>query len=78
MKPILIKYCRGISGLTQKELADKAGVNHSLISRIESGDKPVTTETEQKIMKVFADVGIDTEIIQHINSIIINHKKPQA
>lgn len=38
-----LKLARRIAGLTQQQLADRVGVNNSLISRIESNRKRIET-----------------------------------
>lgn len=75
MHKTLIKYCRLFAGLSQKELAEKLGVHHSLISKIESGTIPATKETETKLMNVFASEGIDIQVIYQINNMIKKHNK---
>lgn len=38
-----IKYLRVKSNLTQKELASKININHSVLSRLENGERPLKT-----------------------------------
>lgn len=46
-KPLTIAFAtRKALGLTQAELAAKLGVDHSTVSRIESGDIPLTLRTQ--------------------------------
>lgn len=40
-----IKQTRLALGLTQAELAEKLGISGSLLSRLESGDQPLTLRT---------------------------------
>lgn len=70
MKPIMIKYCRQLSGLTQQQLAEMIGVDRSLISKIEAGTASMQPTTEIRMMKVFENAGIDTQLIYMINNII--------
>lgn len=53
-----IKNLREASNLTQKELADKIQLNHSVLSRIESGERPARDEEIKKIAKAL-DVSSD-------------------
>lgn len=47
-----IKLIRDLNGLTQKELADKVKINYSVLSRIESGERPARDEEIKCISKV--------------------------
>lgn len=51
----LVMSCRIQMGLSQEELATKAGMNQDAISRIETGDENVTMET---LTGVFKTLGI--------------------
>ncbi len=46
------RYLRKKAGLTQKQLADQAGLSQSLIARIEKGDIDTKLGTAQKILDV--------------------------
>lgn len=46
------RYLRKKAGLTQKDLAEKAGLSQSLIARIEKGDIDTRLSTAQKILEV--------------------------
>jgi DNA-binding XRE family transcriptional regulator len=50
-----IKKIRNKNGLTQVEFAKAIGVSTVLISMIESGNKPVTRRTLQKIADAFGE-----------------------
>ncbi|MEH6949632.1 helix-turn-helix transcriptional regulator [Bacillus sp. JJ634] len=71
----LIKYCRFLSGYTQKELASKAGVHDSLISKAEAGVLKLQPHTEQKLIEVFSDAGIDIQLVKQVDEMIMNDKK---
>lgn len=43
---------RSTAGLTQKDLADRLGVDNSLIAHIEAGRRPVSKELEPKIREL--------------------------
>ncbi len=63
MDLLLMKHCRQIAGITQKELAESIFVHDSLISKIEAGTVPIQPDTLKRMLKVFADKGItETEI----------------
>jgi transcriptional regulator with XRE-family HTH domain len=48
-----IKKMRAKTGLTQKHIADFIGVDQSLISKIESGERAITTETLERLAALF-------------------------
>ena len=49
------RYLRKKAGLTQKALADKAGLSQSLIARIEKGDIDTKLSTAQRILDVIKE-----------------------
>jgi predicted transcriptional regulator len=51
------RYLRKKAGLTQKELADKAGLSQALIARIESGSIDTRLSTAQRILDVIKKSG---------------------
>jgi len=53
--PDYIRYLRRRAGLTQKELAKRAGVSQSLIARIESGAVDPRLSTLRKILNVLEE-----------------------
>ena len=53
--PEYIRFLRKKAGLTQKELARRAGVSQSLIARIERGTVDPRLSTLRKIMRVLED-----------------------
>jgi ribosome-binding protein aMBF1 (putative translation factor) len=44
---------RQLLGLTQRELADRVGTSHSVISRIESGQHPASVTTLRRLAAAF-------------------------
>lgn len=48
-----IEYLREINNMTQKELAKKIGISFSVMSRIESGDRPIRDNEIRDIARVF-------------------------
>ncbi len=49
---IVIARCRSL-GLTQQELAERVGTSYSVISRIESGQRPTSVTTLQRLAAAF-------------------------
>ena len=56
----MVREARVNAGLTTRELADKAGLNHAHISRIESGKYNLTIDTLDKISRV---LGLEVALI---------------
>lgn len=56
-----LRAWRSHSGLTQVELASKVGYSASLISGVESMDKPPTAEFAKALDRVFTTPGFDEE-----------------
>ena len=54
--PVELKKKRTDLGLTQSDLANRAGVSQPLIARIESGDVDPRLSTMKKIIDVFNDI----------------------
>ncbi|MDR3627534.1 MAG: helix-turn-helix transcriptional regulator [Ignavibacteriaceae bacterium] len=48
----IVKYCRAKSGLTQKQLADLAGVGKTVVYDIEKGKESIRLNTLVKIFGV--------------------------
>ena len=48
-----IEYLRDINNMTQKELANKIDISFSVMSRIESGDRPIRDNEIKDIARVF-------------------------
>lgn len=46
-----IRFLRGLKGLTQSALAEKAGVTQSIISALESGSRGATDQTRIRISR---------------------------
>ncbi|WP_368298540.1 helix-turn-helix domain-containing protein [Cytobacillus firmus] len=70
----LIKYLRGLSNLSQKELAERIGVHQSLISKLENGTAEVTQRTQDKLLQVFNDAGITPQDILLLGQVFQNRK----
>lgn len=75
-----IRRLRKAVGLTQKELAKRAGLSQSLISRIERGDVDPRLSTVKKIMHVIEGSTIkEGQVATHVMHrpvICINAKQP--
>ena len=54
-----LKAARELLEITQKELAQAAGVTGETVSRIESGEREPTPATIRKIVRVLTEMGIE-------------------
>ncbi|MDF2039862.1 helix-turn-helix transcriptional regulator [Cytobacillus oceanisediminis] len=70
----LLKHCRQLANLTQKELANRMGVHDSLISKLENGSAEVTTRTQDKLLQVFNDSGVTPNDIALLGQVFQNRK----
>lgn len=68
-----IKQQRERRGWTQLELAEKVGMNNSVLSRIESNKRPVESEELKKFADVF-NMSID-QLLGHVNGDLSNGAK---
>jgi len=61
----IIKYHRNNSGLSQKELADLAGVGKTVIFDIEKGKATVQMDTLLKVLKVLnITIKLDSQLME--------------
>lgn len=60
----LCKKLREQTGLKQKELAIRIGVSPVAISHIENGNRTPSLKTARRIVNVFRELGIETDIDQ--------------
>jgi len=57
-----LKTARKLKGLTQKELADRAGLDEATISRLETARQPYRTSYYETIVRIArAGLGIEPE-----------------
>lgn len=49
----LIRAARGLIGLSQTVLAEKAGLTQKALSEFEIGKKPITAKANEKLRRVF-------------------------
>jgi transcriptional regulator with XRE-family HTH domain len=56
-----LRIARKIAGLTQQELADRAGVDPSLISLLESGKREIKTVAYQTVVRLARALGVEPE-----------------
>lgn len=70
----ILRHCRCLVNLTQKELAEKVGVNHSLISKYETGALPVNKQIEARILQVYSDEGLSVRDVLQIQMIFNKYK----
>ena len=71
-----IKKKRAALGLTQNELAKRAGVSQPLVARIESGDVDPRVSTLQRILDAFDDAEKERVQIKDIMHTPVIHAKP--
>lgn len=72
-----IKNKRAALGLTQNELAKRAGVSQPLVARIESGDVDPRVSTLQRILDAFDEAEKERIQIKDIMHTPVIHAKPQ-
>jgi transcriptional regulator with XRE-family HTH domain len=60
----VLRLARAKTGLTQRELADLAGVPHSTIGKIESGSRQPTHPTMAKILAA-ANLSLSTRLVPY-------------
>lgn len=56
-----IKYYRSLAGLTQAELAARAGLHRTYLTSLESGH---ATEALERVMNLFRELGLRVSIVQ--------------
>ncbi len=57
-----LRILRKRAGLTQKELAKRAGISQSLVARIESGSVDPRVSTLRKILNVLSEASTDVKL----------------
>lgn len=68
-----IQALREEKDISQKELADKIGLNYSVMNRIESGERPARDEEVKRIaqaLQVSTDYLLDMSDVKNPNKII--------
>lgn len=68
MNKELLKSIRLLTGYSQIQLAEKVGISHSTISRVEAGLIKLKPKTEREILNVFNEIGISE---QEITSLLL-------
>jgi len=54
----LIRAARALIGLSQTQLAEKAGVTQKALSEFELSKKPITAKANEKLRRVFEEHGV--------------------
>jgi transcriptional regulator with XRE-family HTH domain len=67
-----MRFIRKTNDLSVREFATKIGVSHSLISRIEGGDRRITNKIQNRIVATF---GLTEEKVISIRLLINEIKK---
>ncbi|MGH3676164.1 MAG: helix-turn-helix transcriptional regulator [Mycobacterium sp.] len=60
----VLRVVRAKAGLTQRQLAEKAGVPYSTIAKIESGNRQPTHPTMAKILAA-VDLSVSTQLVPY-------------
>lgn len=71
LRPLLIGF-RKVSGLTQKDIAEKLGVTQQTYARLEANPGSVSIE---RLFKVFTVLGVEIELSSPLASSAINSDK---
>ena len=58
---MFLKLARKVAGLTQAELAEKAGVTNSFISLIESGKRDIRSVGYETVARIADTLGVSPE-----------------
>lgn len=58
---MLLKLARKVAGLTQAELAEKAGVTNSFISLIESGKRDIRSVGYETVARIAETLNVSPE-----------------
>jgi transcriptional regulator with XRE-family HTH domain len=56
-----LRLARKIAGLTQHELADRAGVDHSFISLLENGERNIQMVAYQTVVRIARALGVEPD-----------------
>lgn len=63
--PLLKDFREGVTGLSQAKLAEKAGFDHSYVSRLESGARMPTRDAVERLAKAINMGQSDTNQLLH-------------
>jgi transcriptional regulator with XRE-family HTH domain len=64
-----LRTARKIAGLTQHELASRAGVDHSLISLLESGKRDIHAVAYQTVVRIARALGVEPDELFPVQAI---------
>lgn len=56
-----LRTARKIAGLTQQELAERAGVTDSFISLLESGKREINTVSYETVVRLARALGVEPD-----------------
>jgi transcriptional regulator with XRE-family HTH domain len=70
----ILKLVRQVAGMSQRQLAEKVGINRSFISQVEAGTKRMSPATERKIKEAFHNEGITESDIALLMAIMHSRK----
>lgn len=78
MNPKLLKHLRQLCNFTQAELAKEINVHQTLIGKLETGETPIHSRSEEKLKKVFATKGIRERELSLLADIFRMRERPQG
>ncbi|USK33068.1 helix-turn-helix transcriptional regulator [Bacillus sp. F19] len=67
MNPELLNVIRGLSGLSQKGMADRLNVSQSLITKLERGERIISDDVRKKVTGEF---GLTPELLRQLDDLI--------
>ena len=56
-----LRLARKLAGLTQQELADRAGVTNSFISLLEAGKRDIHSATHAHVVRIARALGVEAD-----------------
>lgn len=64
-----LKELRESKELSQRQLAEKIGINHSVIARIESGERPIDAVRFGTVIAICQELGCTIEELTEIKGL---------
>ncbi|EKN71296.1 hypothetical protein BABA_02152 [Neobacillus bataviensis LMG 21833] len=72
MNKYMLKQIRIVLGYTQKELAEKVGIEPTYICKLERGTAPFSAKVSRRIQEVYEAEGINVRKIALIETLFHN------
>jgi transcriptional regulator with XRE-family HTH domain len=73
-----LKTARRIARVTQQQLADKAGVDHSLISHLEHGRRSIGTVSYRTVVRLARALNVEPEELFPVTDLPVEQKTEAA